>query len=660
MSHVFMQDKNFLKEVDSAKFKTLKVRITALDWEERPIQDIQSSVVSGTLNLDGKSSIRRTCNLTIVTEQSDILNIDNIFSLNKKIKLELGYKNTFNRYNEFSDIWFNMGIFIITSASLSRGTSGVSISLQLKDKMCLLNGECGGIIPYAVTLDSYDTIDENGKMITIKVPMYRLIQELVNHFGKENLSKILISDVDNRIKKVMSWMGADTLYYDIENQILTQDRPTGEFKKYNTGADVGFIYEDFYYPGELSAKAGDSVTSILDKIKNTLGNYEYFYDVEGNFIFREVQNYLNTTKTKKEIDKINNNDYLIDISNGKSVYEFNDSNLIVSYSNNPQYNMIKNDFIVCGSRTTLSGAKVPIFYHLAIDTKPEIGQTYKVFKYVDPDDGLDKYLCPMDYKTTDNFPVKGEEGLFYRAGEEIYIWTFLKENSNYGYKKINSNPITIKSEDWRTTLYMQGSQSDALGRASNDYYEELKNEWVKLYNIEEGKFLADPVEHSDRIDYYLDFIDVDSSIAKFNIKNIGKRTKVIKDDSINCIFEPVIPDYVIIERGKDNTDYLIRECNNKGQDFILVDSSIYRNIYPGGRNNSAFEMVKTLLNEYTSYNESISLQCLPIYYLEPNTRITVNNPESHIHGDYIINSMSIPLSINGTMTISATKALEKF
>ena len=71
-------------------------------------------------------------------------------------------------------------------------------------------------------------------------------------------------------------------------------------------------------------------------------------------------------------------------------------------------------------------------------------------------------------------------------------------------------------------------------------------------------------------------------------------------------------------------------------------------------------MVKTLLNEYTSYNESISLQCLPIYYLEPNTRITVNNPESHIHGDYIINSMSIPLSINGTMTISATKALEKF
>ena len=81
MSHVFMQDKNFLKEIDSAKFKTLKVRITALDWEERPIQDIQSSVVSGTLNLDGKSSIRRTCNLTIVTEQSDILNIDNVFSL---------------------------------------------------------------------------------------------------------------------------------------------------------------------------------------------------------------------------------------------------------------------------------------------------------------------------------------------------------------------------------------------------------------------------------------------------------------------------------------------------------------------------------------------------------------------------------------------------
>ncbi len=47
--------------------------------------------------------------------------------------------------------------------SLSHGTGGTTISLQLKDKMCLLNGECGGVIPASTRFDEYETIDENGE-----------------------------------------------------------------------------------------------------------------------------------------------------------------------------------------------------------------------------------------------------------------------------------------------------------------------------------------------------------------------------------------------------------------------------------------------------------------------------------------------------------------
>ena len=57
--------------------------------------------------------------------------------------------------------------------------------------------------------------------------------------------------------------------------------------------------------------------------------------------------------------------------------------------------------------------------------------------------------------------------------------------------------------------------------------------------------------------------------------------------------------------------------------------------------------------------ETITLQAIPIYYLEPNTRITVNDNESNIYGDYMISTMSIPLDISGTMSISATRALER-
>ena len=79
----------------------------------------------------------------------------------------------------------------------------------------------------------------------------------------------------------------------------------------------------------------------------------------------------------------------------------------------------------------------------------------------------------------------------------------------------------------------------------------------------------------------------------------------------------------------------------------------------GGSANSAFNMIQDLLYQYTSYNESISVQSLPVYYLEPNIRITVKDARSGISGDYMVNSISLPLDISGTMSLSCTRALER-
>ena len=49
---------------------------------------------------------------------------------------------------------------------------------------------------------------------------------------------------------------------------------------------------------------------------------------------------------------------------------------------------------------------------------------------------------------------------------------------------------------------------------------------------------------------------------------------------------------------------------------------------------------------------------LPIYYLQPNTRIFVRDDNSGICGEYIVSSFTIPLTYNGTMSINATKAVE--
>ena len=96
-----------------------------------------------------------------------------------------------------------MGTFVIINPSLNHSTSGITLSLQLKDKMCLLNGECGGVIPASTQFDEYETINESGSYVLERPVITQIITEAVNHFGGEQLSKIIISDLDTKVKQTM-------------------------------------------------------------------------------------------------------------------------------------------------------------------------------------------------------------------------------------------------------------------------------------------------------------------------------------------------------------------------------------------------------------------------------------------------------------------------
>ena len=82
-------------------------------------------------------------------------------------------------------------------------------------------------------------------------------------------------------------------------------------------------------------------------------------------------------------------------------------------------------------------------------------------------------------------------------------------------------------------------------------------------------------------------------------------------------------------------------------------------LWEGGMLKSAYDEIKRELYQYTTFNEQVSLTTIPIYYLEPNTRITIRDSVTGIYGDFMIKSISMPLDINGTMSISCTKALER-
>ena len=668
-NYPYLKDSQFLKNFNLLKLKEQFIKIDILNLDEKFIESIHGKVTGGNLNFNGNSAIRRTGNISLVAEaiENDLDKIEHLLSINKKIEIQIGFINTTDQYQEFPILWFPQGIYVISAPSINRTTTSATISLQVNDKMALLNGEFGGTFPASVEFHEMNTFDAEGNEIVVKPTIYQIIQELVHHWGGEQIGKIIISDIDNKIKQVMKWTGETPLYqgFSLESgeKIFTTNLEEIDvnrvYETYEYGQDVGYRYTEFTYPGELIADAGNSICDILDKIKNTLGNYEYYYDVDGNFIFQEIKNYLNTsfaTEALKNQSNIQDSYIASPQIRSKSVYDFTGSEIVTAYTNNPQYNMIKNDFLVWGARKTATDTTLPIRYHLSIDNKPKVGNTYKGFFYIDPNTEKVKPKIPIQVNT---LPSKGIETVFYylTTDQKIYYWN--------GKDKIwvaTTYPLVdITTKDWRSELYLSGANAEGRAVDGNYYYAELANEWPKMYDLETGDFLEEYKKDGTLLDYYLDFIDSDAAISELSISNIGRRTKVLNDDTVNCIFEPEIPDIIFIDttQSEEDIEQQEKECKAKGLSYYKLSEENFTLLVAGGRYNSAYVAVRSLLYQYTKYNESISLQVLPIYYLEPNTRITVFDPQSNIKGDYIINTISLPLTLNGTMMISAVRVLER-
>ena len=326
----YLNDKKFLDELQKLKVKEHYLKVELLDFSEKPIQEIQGKCITGNLSVDGASSVRRTCSFSMIADSSsmyDITNVDNLISINKKFKLYVGYKNTMLEYNNYGDIiWFPLGLFVVITASINHTLTGCTINISAKDKMCLLNGEVGGTLPAPVSLHEKYIRNEDGSTTILKPLIYEIIRESVIELGEQDPTKIIINDVPLRAKKVLRYMGNTSIFFtDNGNQV-----PEGTIgaREVKPGDLAGYDLVDFTYPGELIKQAGDSVCSILDSIKNVLGNYEYYFDVHGNFIFQEMKNYLNTSYTP--ITELTNGDYEVNIGQGNIAYSFKDSDIVVS------------------------------------------------------------------------------------------------------------------------------------------------------------------------------------------------------------------------------------------------------------------------------------------------------------------------------------------
>ena len=836
-----LYDKDFLLKLDKEKNKVIYARITALTFQETPVEYIEGRVTQGSINLDGASAVRRSCSLTIVAQ--DFNYSDYYWGLNTKFKLEIGVENTID-FHYPDIIWFNQGIYLITSFNTSRNTSSFNISIQGKDKMCLLNGEVGGQLESSIDFGTIEEEDKNGNWVIRKLPIQEIIRNAVHTYGGEPYHNIIINDLDTYGLELLEYRydtplylyrpaDEDTPLYTnvmIENddvlvhltphssgmtlknfsetypeyleQLVTTsllDIPTEPtavyvndgtelhpnyvpyiFAKISYGQTAGYRQTDLIFAGDLIAKVGESITSVLDKIKNMLAEFEYFYNLEGQFVFQKKQSFKETMWLS------NPNEYNAALHEGSAItssraYEFYGGELITAFNNNPNLLNLKNDYSIWGERESISGAKMPIHMRYAIDKKPiRYKQIYvplndeqvdaynakyntelpyqviqKTFSTADCDWREIIYQMALDYyryNILDDFELRVAEAnpIDYPSGrtgyEQYYVdmqgfWRELYypgleqevnglyceveslkaevntmiievygEESEYsdnrlggienelyclnnyvstGNMPVFKHPITnaqmteiefiyyiankYQFKDTKGQLIL--TDNELLLSMLNDHYfrrksaletkqyklEQLENEYTYMHDYRQSNYYTE-VSHPHRnwnrnvyeqpelLNFWFDFLDTSGELQQFSVSSIGSRSKSINDTNVKSIYNRETPSVIFITSDEEVD-------RNSGFKYIQVPD-IETMFTCSAQGKSAKEKLDELIYQHGYCVESATITTIPIYYLEPNIRVYLHDEETGLDGDYIVSKITIPLTYNGTMSLTATKAAE--
>ena len=637
----YLYDQALLKTLDAQRQRVLYIQIRVLNANESIVDTIEGICTGGSISLNAKSSMRRSGNLTMIAteDNKNITDVNNLISINKRIGIQIGIENNTAYYQTEEIFWFPLGIFIVSTANISKNQQGINISISFKDKMVLLNGEVGGDFSGEITHSPVyvEPTTDQEKYGAEAVRFYNLIYSLLNEFGGLRANEIIIDDVDTRIQNPVRYLGDNNTWWKYPNPeatggnnpwVVVKGQPTdvSGAQALVYGETLGYFYTDFVYPVEkdLTSGAGETIESVLKKITQQLTNHEYFFDRNGIFHFQEIKNGLNQGSSKDNLEEALGEKYLASIDTDLMTYSFDDDESFVAIASAPVYSNIKNAYVVWGEK---KGTKALIRYHLIIDTPP-ILSSQKTYTF---------------YTRSQAYFVDGET-VFYTRGYNTPVTGATQQS------------ITLRPEDpWQIILYYEL----LTGAIQKPYGKEYLEEFPKAYDIL-NKTLS--VSETDLV-YYLDMLDPTKVnhpiVSQLGVQNIGYRLMSEKRDDINSVLPGITTPKILFVDSSSATAEEEKNSVVSGQVYQEVGTDFMAELSVADTVYSGYDYVRALLHNSTSYLDTITISCIPVYHLEPNQRIHVDDYDTGVHGDYIIQSMSIPLTVDGTMTISATRAIER-
>ena len=285
------------------------------------------------------------------------------------------------------------------------------------------------------------------------------------------------------------------------------------------------------------------------------------------------------------------------------------------------------------------------------------------------------------------------------------------DSYEFEVKEFYGVALDLDKNNFNNYFYLEPAMCYSL---STDYYQGLneRKHWHK--NVYEAPEL---------LNFWIEFLDTEGELGKFSVQNIGPRQKVTNDNTVKSIYYRNAPLVIFTTPGteRNQTGYRYIEAieglpedmhtykiisNSAGNPYTdatdipigslgrseykivdsydkksynywryeeVSDSSGTRGVWRGkeydgiysqlfatsGQGKSAKDAIDTLLYTHSYCIESTTITTMPVYHLQPNTRVYVYDSNTNIEGEYIISQLTVPLTYNGTMNLTTTKAVDR-
>lgn len=135
------------------------------------------------------------------------------------------------------------------------------------------------------------------------------------------------------------------------------------------------------------------------------------------------------------------------------------------------------------------------------------------------------------------------------------------------------------------------------------------------------------------------------------IINLYNKTLPINETEATIEEHPLINDMLLAIQKQ--------ECLDNLQPYTQVKDDVYSNLIIGGYANAAYDAIKYELFCHTNYQKVVSITALPVFYLEPNSRVELSDNSTNTYGDFMVQNITLTLGPGANLSATLNQVNER-